>query len=247
MSPPVTLVAGASGALGRGIVDRLLRDGRHVVAIGRDEGRLSAIPDDPRLERLAHDVRDDAAPVRQIVGRRRVDGIIHGAGDRLAGSILTVENEAIHAAIAIKVVGLLQLVRGLLENLVEGSRVIAIGGNLGFDPSPAAATPGLGNAAQAAAIRQLNRALAPRGVTCHTVAPGPVDTPRFEALVSAEAERRGVDVATARAELVADSPLGRATTIPEVSWAVARLLEPEASALAGSTLLLDTGRRTAIP
>ncbi len=247
MSRGVTVVAGASGALGRGIVDRLLDEGRAVLAIARDGDRLAALPDHQALERLAHDVREDAGRVREAVADRRVDGIVHCAGDRLAGSILAVENEAIHAAIDVKVVGLLQLVRGLLDHLDEGSRVIAIGGNLGFDPSPAAATPGLGNAAQAAVIRQLNRALAPRGVTCHTVAPGPVDTPRFDALVDAEAQRRDVEVAVARAALVADSPLGRATTIAEVSWAVAQLLEPEASALAGSTLLLDTGRRTAIP
>lgn len=247
MSRGVTLVAGASGALGRGIVARLLDEGRTVLAIARDEGRLRALPDHRALERLIHDVREDAGPVRAAVADRRVDGIVHCAGDRLAGSILTVEHTAIHAAIDVKVIGLLQLVRGLIDHLGEGSRVIAIGGNLGFDPSPAAATAGLGNAAQAAVIRQLNRALAPRGVTCHTVAPGPVDSPRFDALADAEAERRGVEVAAARAALVADSPLQRATTIEEVSWAVARLLEPEASALAGSTLLLDTGRRTAIP
>lgn len=243
----VTVVAGAAGALGRGIVAALLDDGRAVLALGRDAGRLARLPDHPRLERLAHEVCEDALAVAHAVGDRPVTAIVHTAGEALAGSIETVEPAAILRSVEVKVVGLLQLVRGLDGRLREGSRVIAVGGNLGFDPSPAAATPGIGNAAQAAAIRQLNRALAPRGITCHTVAPGPVDTERFDALVAAEAARREVSPKAARAELLAASPLGRATTVDEVAWAVRRLLEPEAAALAGGTLLLDTGRRTALP
>jgi NAD(P)-dependent dehydrogenase (short-subunit alcohol dehydrogenase family) len=247
MSAGVCVVAGGGGSLGRAVVRRLLDEGRVVLATGRTAAGLAELPDDHRLERLVHDVRADATPVVAAVGDRRVEAIVHTAGDALAGSILDVAPEAVRAAIDVKVLGLLALVRGLRSRLVPGSRVIAIGGNLGFDPSPAAATPGLGNAAQAAVVRQLNRALAPDGVTCHTVAPGPVASARFEALVASEAARAGTDRDAARAALVADSPLGRTTTPAEVAWAVSLLLDPEASALAGSTLLLDTGRRTALP
>lgn len=247
MTADLVVVAGATGAVGSGVVARLLIDGRTVLALGRDGGRLDALDDHPRLERLVHDVTGDPAVVRAAVGERAVLGLVHTAGGTLAGSILDVTPEAVHAAIDVKVVGLLQLVRGVAERFGRHSRVIAVGGNLGFDPMPAAATPGLGNAAQAAAVRQLNRALAPRGVTCHTLAPGPVESPRFNDLVAAEATRRGVDAAEARASLLAASPLGRATTVQELAWAVSRLLEPEADALAGSTWFLDTGRRTAVP
>jgi NAD(P)-dependent dehydrogenase (short-subunit alcohol dehydrogenase family) len=247
VSGGVCVVAGGGGTLGGAIVRRLLADGRLVLATGRSAAGLAGLPGDPRLERLVHDVRSDASPVAEAVGDRQVDAIVHAAGDALAGSILDVEPQAIHAAVDVKVIGLLALVGALRSRLQAGSRVIAIGGHLGFDPSPAAATPGLGNAAQAATVRQLNRALAPEGVTCHTVAPGPVASARFEALVAAEAVRLRTDQDAARAALVADSPLGRTTTPDEVAWAVSRLLEPEASALAGSTLLLDTGRRTALP
>lgn len=247
MSDAVYIIAGATGTLGRAITERLLQMDRSVLALGRDPGRLGSLGDHPRLETAVHDLRGDPAPVTKIVGARHVDAVVHTAGDSLRGSILDVAPESIRNAVEVKVTGLLLIVRAVRERLRAGSRIIAIGGNLGFDPTPAAATPGLGNAAQAAAIRQLNRALAPDGVTCHTVAPGPVASPRFDALVAAEAARRGVDTDTARQALLSDSPLGRATTIAEVTWAVSMLLEPEAAALAGGTLLLDTGRRTALP
>jgi NAD(P)-dependent dehydrogenase (short-subunit alcohol dehydrogenase family) len=243
----LVVVAGATGTIGRGVVVRLLAEGRTVLALGRDGEALDAMGDHPHLERLVHDVTGDPATVRATVGDRAVLGVVHTAGGTSAGSILHVTPDAVHAAIDVKVVGLLQLVRGVSERLGRHSRIIAVGGNLGFDPTPAAATPGLGNAAQAAAIRQLNRALAPRGVTCHTLAPGPVESPRFDHLVAAEAARRGVDPSEARASLLAASPLGRATTVEELAWAVSRLLEPEADALGGSTWFLDTGRRTALP
>jgi enoyl-[acyl-carrier-protein] reductase (NADH) len=43
------------------------------------------------------------------------------------------------------------------------------------------------------------------------------------------------------------SPIGHIVTVDEVAWAVDTLLAPEARALAGGTLLLDAGQRTAIP
>jgi NAD(P)-dependent dehydrogenase (short-subunit alcohol dehydrogenase family) len=247
VSADLVVVAGGTGAIGRGVVARLLAEERTVVALGRRREALTSLDDHPRLERLVHDVTADPAPLRDAVGDRPVLAIVHAAGGTPAGSILEVSGDAIHAAIEVKVVGLLRLVHGLSDRLGRRSRVVAIGGNLGFDPTPAAATPGIGNAAQAATIRQLNRALAPRGVTCHTLAPGPVASPRFDHLVAAEASRRGVDVDDARASLLAASPLGRATTVEELAWAVSRLLEPEADAAAGSTWFLDTGRRTALP
>jgi enoyl-[acyl-carrier-protein] reductase (NADH) len=48
-------------------------------------------------------------------------------------------------------------------------------------------------------------------------------------------------------EFRARSPIGHVVTIEEVAWAVMTLLDPEARALAGGTLLLDAGQRTAIP
>jgi len=45
----------------------------------------------------------------------------------------------------------------------------------------------------------------------------------------------------------ADSSLGQLTTPEQVAWAVQLLLDPEADALTGSTLMLDAGRRRGLP
>ena len=246
----VTVVSGATGDLGRAIVERLLGEGHDILAVARDPERLSQLAaGSTRVSGVSADLsRDEAVEVIQAaVDHRPVRMAVHCAAARVGGDVLSVSTADVLTAVDIKVNGLLRLVRAVLPSLKPGSRVVALGGNLGFDPIPDAATAGIGSAAQANAVRQLNRALAERGVTCYTVAPGPVATDRWYGIVATEARRRGIPEEDVRREATALSPLDRLTTPEEVAWVVARLADPEAGALAGSTLMVDTGRRTALP
>lgn len=250
--PGLSIVVGATGALGRGIVARLLTEGHHVLAVARsrtDLGALVAAHAPAPLRAYAADGADEGfgVAVAGAVGEEQVRLVVHGPAAPTAGGILEAPVGAILDAVDVKVGGLLRLVRGLGPALGPGARVVAVGGSLAYDPQPDAATSGIANAALANAVRQLNRALTPGGVTVHVVAPGPVDTPRLHRLAEAEAARRGVSVDVVLDEARAASPAGHLTRVEEVAWAVARLADPEAAALGGSTLLLDTGRRTAIP
>jgi NAD(P)-dependent dehydrogenase (short-subunit alcohol dehydrogenase family) len=172
---------------------------------------------------------------------------VHMAAAPLGGHILETSASTVLQAVDVKVNGLLRLVRAVQPNLVQGSRVVAVGGNLGFDPVDGVSTAGIANAAQANAVRQLSQALGPRGVTCHTVAPGPVATERWRRMTATQAADEGIAVDDVRRRAAADSPLARLITPEEVAWAIARLADPEAAALTGSTLLLDGGRRRALP
>lgn len=246
----LTVVTGATGDLGRAIVARLVSEDHEILAVGRNEELLQALAaTSRRISGVVADLADDAAVERIGIALdgRSVRLAVHGAAARVGGDVLSVATADVLTAVDIKVNGLLRLVRAVRPSLRPGSRVVAIGGNLGFDPIPDAATAGIGSAGQANVVRQLNRALAPMGVSCYTVAPGPVATERWYDIAATEARRRKVDEEVVHREAVASSPLGRLTTPEEVAWIVARLADPEAAALAGSTLLVDTGRRTALP
>ena len=245
-----SVVVGATGEIGHAIVERLLYEGHSVLAVARQGEPLARLADrSKRISTCAADVSSDdsVSRIREAAGTEHVGLAVQCAAAPLGGGILSVECEAITAAIEVKVNGLLRLVRALEGALRPGSRVVAIGGSLGYDPLPDGSTAGIANAGLASAVRQLNRALAPRGVTCNAVAPGPVATERFARLAEDEARRRGVDVDEVIDEATAAAPLGRLTTPAEVAWAVSRLAEPEAAAAAGSTIFLDGGRRTAMP
>jgi NAD(P)-dependent dehydrogenase (short-subunit alcohol dehydrogenase family) len=252
VTDPVALsvVAGATGEIGRSVVARLVRDGHSVLALARRAeplAELAALHGTVRT--CAVDLGEDAA-VEQIAAALHgapVRMAVHMAAAPLGGHILETPASTVMQAVEVKVNGLLRLVRAVQPNLVDGSRVVAVGGNLAFDPVDGVSTAGIANAAQANAVRQLSRALGPRGVTCHTVAPGPVATERWQSMTASQAAHEGIAVEAVRARAAADSPLGRLITPDEVAWAIARLADPEAAALTGSTLLLDGGRRRALP
>jgi NAD(P)-dependent dehydrogenase (short-subunit alcohol dehydrogenase family) len=240
------VVAGASGALGRTIVDRLLARGLGVVAIGRTLATLeeTAAGRDGVVACVADITTDAGAAAVGECLPGPVRMVVNSAAAPMGGGILDVEPGVLLDAVDVKVNGTLRLVRATLERLVVDGRIVAIGGNLGYDPIPEAATAGVGNAALANAMRQLSHALGPRGVTVNIVAPGPVWTERLQRLLRDAAAERGVSEEVVVEEFRARSPIGHLTTIDEVAWAVALLADPEARAIAGNTLILDAGQRT---
>lgn len=243
------VVVGATGAIGEVVVRRLVADGHDVLAVGRDPARLEALARQEPVTPCRLDLADpDCGEVlRAALAGRRARLLAHLASAPLGGDVLDTPDEVLRAAYEVKVVGLVRLVRALENRFAESARIVAVGGNLGLDPVPHASTAGLANAAQANLVRQLNRRLAPDGVTCHSIAPGPVSTARHRDLLDREATATGRDVDDLLAAASRDAPLGRLTRPEEVAWAVSLLLDDEAAALAGSTLLLDAGRRTAVP
>src|SRR6476646_3272085 len=151
--------------------------------------------------------------------------------------------EVLGRSVSLKLGGLLRLIRAVDDRFVQGSRIVAIGGVFGSEPTPQTCGAGVTNAALANLIRQLADAYGPRGVTVHMVAPGVLDTDRIRRFAAAHAEARGVGVGVGLDEYRSHSPLGRMTTVDQVSWAVTQLLAPEADALHGATLALDGGAR----
>lgn len=242
---PQAVVVGATGEVGAAIVARLRRAEIPVVAVARAPDRLRQLSaDDDGITPCPTDIGDDSsiaaiaaavsAPVRMVVQSAAVPP---------AGPLATIEPAALGRSVSLKLGGLLRLVRAVDDRLLEGARIVAIGGHFGSEPTPQTCSAGVTNAALANLVRQLADAYGPRGVTVHMVAPGALDTERLRQFAGAHAEARGVSVDTVLDEYRSHSPLGRMATPDQVGWAVTQLLAPEAVALHGSTLALDCGAR----
>lgn len=245
----LAVVVGATGAFGQAIVERLCAAGVDVLAVARSAASLDGLASRyPGVTACVADVARDEA-IGQIAAAvdRPVRMIVHGPGVAVAGGVLEAPTGALVDAVNIKVGGLLRLVRAVDGHLARGSRLVAIGGHYGFEPTAYAAAPGVANAALANVVRQLSLAYGPRGATAHLIAPGPADTERLQRVAADRAAQRGVDTAAVLAELCAESSLGALTTPSQVAWAVSLLLAPEADAMTGSTLMLDAGRRRGLP
>lgn len=243
--PASAVVVGGTGTLGSAIVGRLRASSVPVVAVARDSTALAELAaDDDGITACPADI--GTAEAEELI-RAAVPGpvrmVVQAAGLPAAGPVDTVDPEALGAGVALKVGGLLRLIRAVEDRLGAGSRIVALGGHYGSEPAPYASLAGIANAALANAVRQLAISYGPRGVTVHLIAPGPVDSPRLHLLLAGQAQRLGLPLETLLEQRRAESPLGRLITPDEVAWAVGILLDPQADALHGSTLGLDMGAR----
>ncbi len=249
------VVVGATGEMGRVITSRLARIGYRVLAVARSAPALSELIDSIRTETADADVTacradissDDAIDAISAKIRHPVATVVHGPGVTTAGGILAAPIDAITEAVNIKVGGFVRVVRAAEPWLIRGSRLIAIGGHYGFEPTAYAATAGVANAALANVVRQYSWAFGEKGVTAHLIAPGPADTPRLRRVAESRAQREGTSVNEVLDDMRGESAIGSFTGVGDIAWAVEMLLAPEADSLAGSTLFMDAGRRRGLP
>ena len=243
------VIVGATGAFGQVMVERLMGQGLGVVAVARSAVALDDLAATyPGLVPCVADMGNDTSidiiraalpgPVRMVV---------HGPGVSVGGGVLTVDTSALVDAVNIKVGGLLRLLRAVDAHLRMNSRLVAIGGHYGFEPTAYAAAAGVANAALVNVVRQLSLAYGARGITAHLVAPGPADTERLRRVAADRARMQGTTVEAVLASMKAESSLGAFTEPGQVAWALEILLAPEASAMTGSSLMLDAGRRRGLP
>ncbi|MBN1005215.1 SDR family NAD(P)-dependent oxidoreductase [Amphritea pacifica] len=243
------IVVGATGAFGQAIVERLLNRGLKVVAVARSATSVQALSETHAgvIPCVADISNDSAIEAIRAVLNSTVRAVVHGPGVGVAGGILEAPTATMVDAVNIKVGGLLRLSRAADSFLTEGSRLISIGGHYGLEPTAYAASAGVANAALFNVSRQLSLAYGERGITAHVIAPGPADTERLRKVAVARAEMHGCTVDDVLDEMKAESSISAFTTPGQVAWAVDMLIDPEATAMTGSTLMLDSGRRRGLP
>lgn len=243
------VVVGATGAFGAVMVERLLARGLGVLAVARRPEALATLAaQQPGLRLCQADIAQDSAieAIRAAVpGPVRM--VVHGPGVAVGGGVLDIDTGAMVDAVNIKVGGLLRLVRAVDGHLQPDSRLVAIGGHYGLEPTAYAAAAGVANAALVNVVRQLSLAYGARGVTAHLIAPGPADTERLRRVAADRAALNHSTVEAVLDAMRAESSHHMFTEPGQVAWAVETLLAPEARAMTGSTLMLDAGRRRGLP
>jgi short-subunit dehydrogenase len=237
----LVVMVGATGALGETVARRLVESGLHLLAVGRTEDDLKKLANSSEhMSYCIADIGDDSAieKIKAVVEKmnRTVRMVVHAAGVPVAGGVLEANPLALSQAINIKAGGMMRLQRAVDARLVRG-----------FEPTAYAATAGVANAGLTNLMRQFSWALGERGITSHLVAPGPADTERLRNVANARAAQRGISVEEVFDELKEESAIHAFTTPQQVAWGICLLLAPEADAMAGSSLMLDSGRRRGLP
>ncbi|GJH25410.1 SDR family NAD(P)-dependent oxidoreductase [Caballeronia novacaledonica] len=229
-------VTGAFGALGAATVKRLADAGAHVIASSRNVD-TERFADAPRVVPLSVDVADDHsvrfafAHIEERFGR--LDGLVTSTNVAAFGDFLDLTDDDWQRVIDAKLLGSVRPIRAALPRFIEQGRgaIVAISGRGGIAPPPNHFPGSSVNAALDLLVQGLGRKYGPQGVRVNAVAPGPIRSPRFDAMATAQAG----DEPTRLTAL--DGP----GTPEDVAAAVAYLLSDDARFVTGTRLYVDGG------
>lgn len=169
---PSALVTGVSSGIGEAIARALLEAGYEVTGLSR---RAPAIADE-RFSWRSTDLGDLGQVQEAAQQLSAPDLFVHAAGYMATGALGELKAEDLAGMHAVHVQAPMVLLNTLAPKMEDGSRIILIGSRTMSGvagKSQYAAT----KSALAGLSRSWAMELAPRGITCNVVAPGPTDTP----------------------------------------------------------------------
>ncbi|MGI8459176.1 MAG: 2,3-dihydro-2,3-dihydroxybenzoate dehydrogenase [Propionibacteriaceae bacterium] len=244
------LVTGASGGIGRAVVEALAARGHRVAAVDRaapanDQG-LNPGPPPTRVVRYTADVTS-ALEVSALTARVErelgpVELLVNAAGVLLPGDALTGPVEAWTEQLAVNAGGVFLVCRSVVAGMVargQGS-VVTIASNAAHVPRVGMAAYAASKAAAVAYTRCLGLEVAGYGVRCNVVSPGSTDTAMLRSLWHSEGDRAVTltgDLSTYRLGI----PLGRVAEPADVAAAVVFLLSDAARQITLHELTVDGG------
>jgi meso-butanediol dehydrogenase/(S,S)-butanediol dehydrogenase/diacetyl reductase len=248
------LVTGAAGGIGRAIAERLVADGFgvSVADLSSSADQLEALvvslggPD--VALRLTVDVTEAAsveAAVAAHVGHfGGLDVMVANAGIAVTAPLLEITAKQWQLTMDVNVKGVLHCYQSAARQMISQGR----GGRLIGAASVAAHRGGKWQSAYSAskfAVRGMSQSvaqeLAEHQITVNVYSPGVVHTPMWEAIDAEMSRRRGTELGSEMAGMVADIPLGRLEQPTDVAGVVAFLASPEAAYITGQSIVVDGG------
>jgi len=225
----VALVTGASGGIGRAVVEQLRRTGHRIVVVGRDREKLETLHAD------AHVVADTTTPEGaaasvaaciELLGQAP-DLLAHCVGSTLIAPLHRSADDNIRETLRINLEGALFMLREWIKAQRETGRpgaavlVSSVVARIGVanHEAIAAAKGGI-----EALVRSAAATYAPARLRVNAVAPGMTDTGMTSSMLQIDAMRAGAG---------RQYPLGGIQTPEEVADVIAWLLSSGASRITG--------------
>ena len=248
------LVTGAAGGIGRAIAERLVADGFgvSVADLSSSADQLEALVaslggPDVALGLLV-DVTEAAsveAAVAAHVGHfGGLDVMVANAGIAVTAPLLEITAKQWQLTMDVNVKGVLHCYQSAARQMITQGR----GGRLIGAASVAAHRGGKWQSAYSAskfAVRGMSQSvaqeLAEHQITVNVYSPGVVHTPMWEGIDAEMSRRRGTQLGSEMAGMVAGIPLGRLELPTDVAGVVAFLASPEAAYITGQSIVVDGG------
>lgn len=248
------LVTGAAGGIGRAIAERLVADGLGVSvadlpsSADQLEALVASLGGPDVALGLTVDVTEAAsveAAVAAHVGHfGGLDVMVANAGIAVTAPLLRITAKQWQLTMDVNVKGVLHCYQSAARQMITQGR----GGRLIGAASVAAHRGGKWQSAYSAskfAVRGMSQSaaqeLAEHQITVNVYSPGVVHTPMWEGIDAEMSRRRGTELGSEMAGMVAGIPLGRLEQPTDVAGVVAFLASPEAAYITGQSIVVDGG------
>ena len=237
----IAIVTGGSRGIGAAIVQKLARDGCHVVAVARNIDKLNEIVGGiasagGSAEALSCDVADAkalAAAIEKVSDTHgRIDVLVNNAGITKDGLFLRMDDEDFDSVISTNLKSAFVATRAAARYIMrsKSGRIINIGSVAGEVGNAGQAKYAASKAGLIGLSKSVAKELAGKGVTVNVVAPGFITTDMTDVLNDKIKE-------TVKALI----PLRRFGAAEEIAAVVGFLASEAASYITGQVICVDGG------
>ena len=242
------LVTGASQGIGAGLAQAFAAEGCELFLLARSADKLDAVAAAARRDHGAtvHTCALDLTAPGAIAQAMRfgggVDVLVNNAGSIPGGNLWDIDEPAWRQGWELKVFGYINLTRAMYPVMRErgGGVILNNIGNGGQNPDFNYIAGSTGNAALMAFTCALGGRSLEHNIRVIGVNPGPVATARIEKVMRGHATKMYGD-AERYTELMAQYPLGRAATVPEVADLFVYLASERSRYTSGTIITVDGG------
>jgi 2-hydroxycyclohexanecarboxyl-CoA dehydrogenase len=232
------VVTGGSKGIGEGIARRLAAEGAHVVILARGLEEAERVAAEIRGEAVRVDVADVQAVQAAVRSAGTLDVLVNNAGFDDFDYLTNTTPERWRRLLAVNLEGMFACTQAALPAMQEAryGRIVNIGSEAGRIGSKGNSIYAATKGGIIAFSKSIARENARFGITCNTLAVGPIDTPLTDAA------RAVPDVGEKMVQAMKDGTLlKRLGTVDEVAAAAAFLCAEEASFVTGETLGVSGG------
>jgi NAD(P)-dependent dehydrogenase (short-subunit alcohol dehydrogenase family) len=238
-NPPTAIVTGGASGIGRAVCELLCTEGYRVAVADRDKAGADEVAHHIDGYAFEVDVADEASVSALFDGALQafggtLDALATPAGIADTTPFMELTVDTFRRVYDVNVIGTFLCIREAAQRMRPGGRICTVasvagkrGGGLSGTAAYAAS-----KGAVLALSRSAARALAPQGIAVNCVAPGATLTPMLDEAFSNTEQRKRVEAMTL---------LGRSGEPREIAEAIAWLLSPRSSYVAGETLTIDGG------
>lgn len=233
--------------MGAACAERAAAAGARVMAVDRDEARLSALATRIGASHHVCDLADvDRLPglVERCVDELgRLDGLVNAAGVFQSRELLDITHSDFDTVFGVNLRGLFFLQQAAAKAMIAGGggSIVNFASTAARVPRPISSHYAASKAAVVSLTRSAAAALGSKGVRVNAVCPGVIHTPMIDAVLEDWGRLQGVSAEEVASSWREANPLGRLGTPEEVADVVVFLLADESSYVSGESIGINGG------